>query len=137
MAGLAPRLDGEKNEVWCAVQGEEIVGCVWIDGELLNLEVADDATKTSARRANLRFFIVSPHLHGKGIGRQLISKAIAFCDEKGFEECELSTFKGLDAARRLYESVGFREVRDKLYKPWGHEILQQYLVRKRGGVCVS
>jgi ribosomal protein S18 acetylase RimI-like enzyme len=137
MSDLVLRLDGEKNEVWCAVQENEIVGCVWIDGERFNQDTNADGSEPSVKKANLRFFIVSPALHGKGIGRQLISRAVAFCDEKGFEECELSTFKGLDAARKLYQRAGFRDVGEKRYKPWGTEILQQYMVRKRGGVYIA
>lgn len=85
-------------------------------------------------RPALRFLIVAGHVQGKGVGRKLVGEAMRWCDERGWEDVELSTFKGLDAARKLYEANGFRDVGAKVTRPWGVEILQQCMVRKRGGV---
>jgi len=43
----------------------------------------------------------------------------------------LWTFRGLDAARRLYESVGFSLVEELKVTQWGQEIDEQRYVRGR------
>ncbi|KUJ10693.1 acyl-CoA N-acyltransferase [Mollisia scopiformis] len=129
MAEHAPRLDGLKSQAWVAVSSNnnQTVGSVWIDGNYAA------AAETEKKVARLRFFVVADGMQGMGIGRRLIGAAIGFCDEKGFEECLLWTFKGLDAARRLYEKVGFRLVSEEMKGMWGKELLVQCLVRKGGG----
>lgn len=149
MSELVLRLDGVKNQVWYALLEENIVGVVWIDGECLNpdsgigevasVELELYTTPTAGeggKKAYLRYFIVDGSMQGKGIGKRLIDKAVEFCDERGFEACELSTFTGtmFDAARKVYGSRGFVQVREVVGRPWGAPLLQQFLVRKRGGV---
>ncbi len=46
-------------------------------------------------------------MQGKGLGAQLLGRALAFCDERGYAKVWLTTFAGLDAARNLYERNGF------------------------------
>jgi GNAT superfamily N-acetyltransferase len=60
--------------------------------------------------ANLRWVIVEEEHRRKGIGRELLNRAVDFCRENGYDSVHLWTVEGLDAARRLYESLGFREV---------------------------
>ena len=55
--------------------------------------------------------------------------ALAFCDEQGLQETALWTFKGLDAARRLYEEFGFRLVEEHPGRRWGSPVLEQKFVR--------
>lgn len=147
-----PRLDGVNNEVWCAISEGKIVGVVWIDGECLNgagvetlnnvptFDHEEDMVKAESgrggKKAYLRYFIVGQSMHGKGIGKKLLDRAVEFCDERGFESCELSTFTGpmFDAARNVYGSRGFVCVGETVEKPWGVPLLQQWLVRRRGGV---
>ncbi|CZR64282.1 uncharacterized protein PAC_14180 [Phialocephala subalpina] len=161
LADLARRLDGVKNQVWCAVEtsangNENIVGVVWIDGESLNTKsgssdeepnaldidldpkdnLVNDKDNARSKKAHLRFFIVGDGVRGKGVGKKLLTEAVNFCDEKEFEECELSTFKGLNVARKMYDGLGFEIVREALCKPWDVEILQQYMTRKRGARVV-
>ncbi len=52
----------------------------------------------------MRWFILDDSCRGSGIGRRLLSEAMAFCDSRQFSAVQLWTFKGLDAARKLYES---------------------------------
>ncbi|KAF8860622.1 hypothetical protein BDZ45DRAFT_800564 [Acephala macrosclerotiorum] len=155
LADLAPRLDGIKNQVWCAVETladgkEKVVGAVWIDGEDLNTKFTDEEPNTlnpkdnstnnkdkiQGRKAHLRFFIVGDGARGKGVGKKLLTEAVRFSDEKGFEECQLWTFKGLNAARKLYDGLGFEIVSEIIAKPWDVEILLQHMTRKRGAGVV-
>nr|WP_256818260.1 GNAT family N-acetyltransferase [Klebsiella pneumoniae] len=68
---------------------EKIVGSLAIDGEDLGQQ-----------EAHLRWFILDDSCRGSGIGRRLLSEAMAFCDSRQFSSVQLWTFKGLDAARK-------------------------------------
>jgi len=75
----------------------EIVGGIFIDGK--------DAEGEGAR---LRWCILDPAYQGRGSGNRLMEAAMTFCKEKGFRRVYLTTFKGLNTARHLYEKYGFR-----------------------------
>lgn len=112
------RIDGPRNEVWTAVLGSRIVGTIFIDGE----DLGDN-------KAHLRSFIIGDEARGRGVGRRLLSKAMAFVDKHEFSETCLWTFEGLDPARRLYESVGFELRRQEAGTQWGPEVNEQLFVR--------
>jgi DNA-binding MarR family transcriptional regulator/N-acetylglutamate synthase-like GNAT family acetyltransferase len=120
-AGLAefvPRLDRPPNQLWSAVRDEAILGTIAIDGEDLGPGVA-----------HLRWFIVDEGLRGSGTGRRLLTAATQFCDRHGFRETRLWTFRGLDAARRLYEASGFVLTHEEAGRQWGREVIEQQFVR--------
>ncbi|KAK4197765.1 acyl-CoA N-acyltransferase [Triangularia verruculosa] len=96
--------NGRRNQAWSAVlrqpgKKDRIVGTVFIDGEVSGEEGV----------ARLRAFIVDEEARGLGAGRLLLKAAMEFVKGEGFEKCVLTTSKGLDVARRMYEGVGFRE----------------------------
>jgi len=70
---------------------------------------------------------MSDALTGKGVGRNLIIKAINFCRSKGYKTVYLWTFEGLNAARHLYEDVGFKLVKQQSGIQWGTTVNEQYL----------
>ena len=117
-AAFAGRLEKPCNGVWSAEMGGRIVGTVAIDGEDFGPGIA-----------HLRWFIVEDGLRGAGVGRKLLSKAVAFCDGGTFREAQLWTFQGLDAARRLYESRGFILAEERPGQQWGREVMEQHFVR--------
>ena len=119
LAEFSQRLDRPMNRLWLALQSGEIVGSLAIDGEDLG-----------EGKAHLRWVIVDDGLRGAGAGRRLLAKAVEFCDSYGFEEIHLWTFKGLDAARKLYESVGFELVEEWSGDQWGQQLTEQRFVRK-------
>ena len=119
LAEFAGRLERPTNGLWLALQGDAIVGTVAIDGEDLG-----------PGTAHLRWFIVEDGLRGTGIGRSLLTAAVAFCDRQGFAEIHLWTFKGLDAARRLYEAHGFALAAEAAGRQWGAEVVEQKFVRR-------
>ncbi|MDX3906084.1 MAG: bifunctional helix-turn-helix transcriptional regulator/GNAT family N-acetyltransferase [Pigmentiphaga sp.] len=122
-AGLAEfcaRASSPRSRVWTAEQEGRIVGAVAIDGEDLGDNVA-----------HLRWFIVDDGVRGAGIGRRLLDEALAFCDETGFAAIRLWTFRGLDAARRLYEAHGFMLVEEWTGNQWGEEVVEQLFERTR------
>ena len=65
---------------------------------------------------------------GAGAGAALLDAALAFCRAQSFECVYLWTFAGLDAARRLYETRGFRLVEEKDAESWGIQAREQRFV---------
>ncbi|STV41118.1 GNAT family transcriptional regulator [Klebsiella pneumoniae] len=54
---------------------------------------------------------------------------MAFCDSRQFSAVQLWTFKGLDAARKLYESFGFTLIREWQGEQWGKVMTEQQFTR--------
>lgn len=106
--------DGERDGFWVALINGEFAGSIAIDGA--------EAEREGAR---LRWFIVPPEFQGKGIGKRLIERAIAFCRKAGFKRVFLWTFEGLDEARHLYERAGFRLCEEHRVHQWGQEVNEQ------------
>jgi len=55
-----------------------------------------------------------------------------FVDER-FDETYLNTFKGLDAARHLYESFGFQLTHEEAGTQWGSTVTEQQFRRRKQG----
>jgi GNAT superfamily N-acetyltransferase len=116
-----PRLQNPRNCMWLATtpnQGGQIVGSIAIDGEDLG-----------AGQAHLRWFILDDGCRGQGLGSALLRRAIEFVDQERFTRTVLWTFKGLDAARHLYERCGFRLVEEYAGEQWGVNLLEQRFER--------
>lgn len=118
VAEFATRLSSPVNQIWLAMREGKIVGSVAIDGEDLGQQ-----------QAHLRWFILDDSCRGTGIGRRLLSEAMAFCDSGQFSDVQLWTFKGLDAARKLYESFGFTLTREWQGDQWGKMMTEQQFTR--------
>jgi DNA-binding MarR family transcriptional regulator/GNAT superfamily N-acetyltransferase len=126
LAEFAGRLDRTGNGLWVALHHGAVVGTVAIDGEDLGHGIA-----------HLRWFIVDDAQRGAGIGRALLAQAMEFCDRHGFAETHLWTFRGLEAARRLYESHGFALVHESQGNQGGAEVIEQKYVRRAGSGPVT
>ncbi len=122
LAEFAPRLGATVNQVWHARRGGAFVGSIAIDGEDLGGSIG-----------HLRWFIVSDAVRGTGTGRAMLAEALAFCDRQAFTETHLWTFKGLDAARHLYEANGFLLAEEYWGDQWGKKVREQRFVRPLGG----
>ncbi len=61
----------------------------------------------------------------------MLERALAFADAR-FEQTYLWTFKGLDAARHLYESHGFELAEEAPGRQWGAAVTEQRFVRNAG-----
>jgi putative acetyltransferase len=99
---------GRVEEYYFAREGQ----CFWVAGDarvvgMVGVERnADDA-------GELRRMAVEKTHRRKGIGRALLATAEAFCRESGYRRIVLSTSELQVAARRLYESSGYRLVREE------------------------
>ena len=119
-----PRLQNPRSRLWLATSpglGGQIVGSIAIDGE----DLGDG-------QAHLRWFILDDGCRGQGVGSALLRRAIEFVDRERFTRTVLWTFKGLDAARHLYERCGFRLVEEYAGAQWGVNLMEQRFVRQRG-----
>ena len=107
------RYDAASDGVWLIVDGGRIHGSIVID-----------AGSPPSGDAQLRWFIVSEKLRGRGFGQRLVSEAMDFCRAR-FATVYLHTFAGLDAARHLYEQHGFELVSEHPTADWGPSVLEQ------------
>lgn len=108
------RYEKNRDGFWTVSVGERVEGAIAIDG-----------IDAEGKGAHLRYFIVSNVLRGKGVGGQLINTAINFCRNKNYQRIYLWTFEGLDAARHLYEKMGFVLVEQFQGMQWGKQVNEQ------------
>jgi GNAT superfamily N-acetyltransferase len=114
LSAFLQRYDERRDGLWTVVLSGRVEGAVVIDGRHAQTE-----------GAHLRWFIVSDALRGRGAGRQLLETALAFCRQKQYARVFLHTFKGLEAARHLYESMGFKLVQQQEGSQWGTTVSEQ------------
>jgi hypothetical protein len=60
-----------------------------------------------------------------------MTEAVSFCDYQAYRRIFLWTFAGLDAARHLYETFGFRLVSQQEGEQWGTRVTEQRFERDR------
>jgi DNA-binding MarR family transcriptional regulator/ribosomal protein S18 acetylase RimI-like enzyme len=118
LSAFAEALPAEGKALWLYMENGRTLASLVIDG--------DPGTGI----AHLRWFIVDDTLRGTGVGRKLMARAMQFVDSR-FEETYLWTFKGLDAARHLYESFGFRLTSESQGAQWGTQVVEQRFSRAR------
>jgi len=114
------RFDERRDGFWTACLGGQVEGSIAIDG-----------IHADSEGAHLRWFILAPELHGRGLGNRLLETAINFCHHCGYHRVYLWTFQGLDAARHLYEKFGFSLATEKRGTTWGVEVNEQEFVLGR------
>ena len=112
MGEFAKTYDPSKDYAAVAELEGRIAGAVFING-------------LSDERAQLRWFLVHPDARGRGLGRQLIDGAIAFCRERGFAKVSLWTISELKAAAHLYRQAGFVITREETHEIWGAKRTEQ------------
>ncbi|WP_438390556.1 bifunctional helix-turn-helix transcriptional regulator/GNAT family N-acetyltransferase [Caballeronia sp. DA-9] len=116
LAAFAGSLPANGKALWLYIENDRVLASLAIDGN------------ENTGVAHLRWFIVDDSLRGCGVGRQLMSYAMNYVDER-FSETYLWTFKGLDAARHLYESFGFRLIEEAEGDQWGSKVVEQRFSR--------
>ncbi|RJR45377.1 MAG: GNAT family N-acetyltransferase [Desulfobacteraceae bacterium] len=116
-------------------EGADLFRAALVDGTFAGA-IAIDAGPRPEEGVRLRWFIVDPLFQGKGIGRRLLDEALSFCASAGYRRVYLWTFRGLDAARRLYEGAGFRLAEENEVAQWGQSVREQMfeLIRDIGDV---
>lgn len=122
LAAFLQACDPQRDLVLAAWEGDRLVGSIVIDRSV-----------TGGGGAHLRWFIVGEEARGGGLGRVLMSRAMRFCEERGYDPVWLTTFSGLDAARRLYEAAGFRLAGESEEDQWRGGVREQRFERRAAG----
>lgn len=113
MAGVLAFLENPAGgEIWVAESGDRIAGFIAV-------------VRIDAQTAQLRWFLIEPDFRGWGLGHRLMTTLMDFCRQQNYRHIFLWTFKGLDAARYLYEQLGFRLTEEKPNNIWKNELLEQ------------
>lgn len=105
LGNFACAFDPEWDGFWGAYVGDALVGSSAVDG--------------SSGDAEIRWYMLSEEMRGRGVGWRLLGSALHFCREKGYRRAFLNTVAGLAQARRLYESAGFKLIAERPDDSWG------------------
>jgi ribosomal protein S18 acetylase RimI-like enzyme len=103
----------------------EAIYLVELDGEHAgSLALTDEGDGQAA----IRWFVLSPEVRGRGIGRRLLSEMLSWAAEVGYERVFLETFSELEAAAHLYRDHGFELVSAEASPRWGRQriVYQRY-----------
>lgn len=106
-----------------------IVSATRPNGAFLGSIVLDGNIRSKTEGAHLRWFITTNEARGTGLGLQLLKRAVQFSDSCGYSLIYLTTFPGLDAARHLYETNGFRLVDETAEDAWSGSVGEQRFER--------
>lgn len=129
--GFEAKVAAELGEFcMCRDPARDLFLTAWRGSELAG-SIVIDSTVTGAGGGHLRWFITADDVRGSGLGSELIGRAMAFCDDAALDPVWLTTFRGLDAARRLYERNGFRLAAESPVDQWGGGVTEQRFERRR------
>lgn len=109
---FAQHHDRHRERCWIAELGGERVGCVFV-------------VQREPDVAQLRCLLVEPSARGRGVGSALVTACIDFARNVDYRRMMLWTNRGLDSARKIYESVGFRLVEEKAHRDFGPKLVGQ------------
>ncbi|WP_307456471.1 MULTISPECIES: GNAT family N-acetyltransferase [Microbacterium] len=106
LADVAGRV--AQGEVWVALDGDEIVGTVWVPrpGERLS---------PLAREGELDFrqLAVAPVARGRGVGEALTRHVLDLARERGVERVVMNSGPEMLGAHALYLKLGFRRLTER------------------------
>jgi GNAT superfamily N-acetyltransferase len=133
MIEFTARYDPQRDRVWSVLRGNEIVASITIDSSadthgaahLRWFMITIDSSADNHGAAHLRWFIAAASVRGSGLGRHLLGEALDFCARRAFKQVYLTTFRGLDRARHLYEEFGFELVDTRRGTSWGNPVWEQ------------
>lgn len=117
MAEFLSRYDEGPHRLWLVLSDPDDDGEQTIQGS-----IAIDGQPPEGEGARLRWFILTPEVRGQGYGRELMDRAMSFCETEGFDRVFLWTFEGLETAQYLYREYGFTLTEEYTSDDWGREL---------------
>jgi ribosomal protein S18 acetylase RimI-like enzyme len=96
----------EKSQIFACCDGLEIVGMAFVVPSGNGDDIYDNSW------CHLRMVGVLPGYGGMGIGRHLTEMCVQLAGENGEKIMALHTSEHMHAARHIYESIGFRVLRE-------------------------
>ncbi|HRE19719.1 MAG TPA: GNAT family N-acetyltransferase [Rhabdaerophilum sp.] len=108
------RYDPDRDLILHAHDATGLIGSISLDG-----------TGHPADGGRIRFFIMAERARGTGLGQRLLTRIMDFAHSSGQRKLWLTTFRGLGAARHLYEQAGFRLTGEALDETWGRPLHEQ------------
>lgn len=109
-ARFVRRFDPKRERCWMAEKDGEIVGSVFLVGR-------------SKSVAQLRLLLVEPRARGLGIGARLVAECERFARQAGYRKITLWTNSVLVAARQIYQTAGYRLVREEQHRSFGVDLV--------------
>lgn len=114
VADYAAADDPRTQAAWIAELDGRRVGCIFC--------VCDPDLPATAK---LRILLVTPDGRGRGLGGQLLDRALAFARSAGYDQARLWTNHPLTAARHIYLERGFELVDEAPHRSFGVDLLGQ------------
>lgn len=101
----------EKALVLVAVDDRRILGTLTLE---LERRIDEDHTPLEPGQAHIRMLGVHPEARRGGVGRALMSGAIERARAAGKQQLTLNTTQRMQAAKAMYESLGFDRDPDRI-----------------------
>lgn len=102
--------DAAREHCWIAEVGGEPVGSIFL-------------VKATDELAKLRLLQVEKQARGLGVGRALVEQCIQGARERGYTRMTLWTQSILVAARGIYQSAGFKLVKEEKHHSFGADLV--------------
>ncbi len=102
-----------REQAWIAERDGDFLGCIFV-------------MEKDADTAQLRLLLVEPAARGAGLGRRLVGECLDFARGAGYRRIVLWTNNRLRSARKIYESSGFRLIREEPHESFEDGSLGQY-----------
>ena len=102
--------DPHADRIWILEYSGEIIGTI--------------AVAAKGQNALLRWFLLDPSFRGLGLGKKLLTEAIDYCREKGYQEVLLGTAGDLLSALALYKKFGFEIIAQSENHEWRDHVTE-------------
>jgi N-acetylglutamate synthase-like GNAT family acetyltransferase len=103
---------GPRDRIWLVEHQGQVAGSIAI-------------VKLNKKVAQLRWFLLNPHLRGRELGKRLLDEALSFSRKSGYSRIELWTTRNLTVAAHLYRSAGFELSQEITHRLWGQIVTEQ------------
>lgn len=112
VADYAEHHDPHREAAWIAEVDGEPAGSIF-------------CVKASEDTAQLRLLLVEPEARGLGIGKRLVEECVRFARRAGYRRMTLATVSEVEAARGIYERIGFEPVEATPVHKWGKDVVEE------------